>query len=292
MKLKIVLLFCFALNLINAQNLDSDENKHLIKNKKNMHTHKIVIPIPSYGFDPTEVAIPWKQLVLQNFEVIFATPNGQKAAVDSIMVNGKKLGFWKFVLRARKDAVQTYSELEQAKSFCNPLKYDDLRESDFDAILLPGGHDKGVIEYLESKSLQNLIVDFFNAKKTVAAICHGVVLVSRSIDPITKKSVIYDYKTTSLLKSQELLAYNMTKKRLKDYYLTYPGLTVEDEVKSSLRDSTDYLQGKKPILRDNEKRLKRGFTVRDRNYLSARWPGDSYSFSKEFIKMVKDYKNQ
>ena len=255
-----------------------------------MNIKKVLIPIPSYGFDPTEVAIPWKQMSEKNIEVVFATPNGKKASADSIMLKGENLGFWKFLLRAREDAVSAYSDLEKNESFCNPLKYTEAQELNFDAIFLPGGHDKGVKEYLESKVLQNLIVDFFKTKKPVGAICHGVVLASRSINPETKKSAIYHYKTTSLLKSQEMLAYKLTKRRLKDYYLTYPDLTVEDEVKSSLSDSNNYLKGSSPILRDSNKHLKRGFVVKDRNYLSARWPGDAYSFSQEFIIMVQDSK--
>lgn len=251
---------------------------------------KILIPIPSYGFDPTEVAIPWKQMSEKNIEVIFSTPNGKKASADSIMLKGKNLGFWKFLLRARKDAVSAYSDLEKNVLFCNPLKYVDAQELNFDALFLPGGHDKGVKEYLESKILQNLVVDFFKARKPVGAICHGVVLASRSINPETKKSVIYYYKTTSLLKSQEMLAYKLTKSRLKDYYLTYPGLTVEDEVKSSLYNSDNYLKGTSPVFRDSKTHLKRGFVVKDRNYLSARWPGDAYSFSQEFIIMIQDSK--
>lgn len=78
-------------------------------------------------------------------------------------------------------------EMEKSKAFCNPIKYSEIKENDFDAILLPGGHDKGVKEYLESKILQQLIADFFKAQKPVAAICHGVVLVARSVDSKTKK---------------------------------------------------------------------------------------------------------
>ncbi len=251
-----------------------------------MNKKRVLIPIPSYGFDPTEVAIPWKQMFEKNIEIIFATPNGKKASADSIMLNGENLGFWKFLLRAREDAVMAYSDLEKNESFCNPLKYVDAQELDFDAIFLPGGHDKGVKEYLESKVLQNLVVDFFKSKKPVGAICHGVVLASRSINPETKKSVIYNYKTTSLLKSQEMLAYKLTKRRLKDYYLTYPNLTVEAEVKSTLSNINYFIKGSIPILRDSNKHLKRGFVVKDRNYLSARWPGDVYSFSQEFIMML------
>ncbi|MCF6294221.1 MAG: type 1 glutamine amidotransferase domain-containing protein [Flavobacteriaceae bacterium] len=253
-----------------------------------MAIKKVLIPLPSYGFDPTEAAIPWKLMRENNFEIVFITPNGEKAAADKLMVSGEKLGVFKSVLKARQDAVNAYLEMEQSKSFCNPQKYDAVSEKDFDAILLPGGHDKSVKEYLESETLQQLIVAFFKAKKPVAAVCHGVILVARSIDSVTGKSVIYNYKTTSLLKSQELLAYNLTRLWLKDYYLTYPDITTEDEVRSVLSNQNNFIKGPTPLLKDNLKNLKRGFVVRDRNYLSARWPGDIYNFSLEFIKMVQE----
>lgn len=248
---------------------------------------KILIPLPTHGFDPTEVAIPWKIISEKNCEITFATPSGQKPTADMKMLEGKNLGIWKSILQARQDAVAAYREMEKQVSFCNPLQYKDLKEKDFDAILLPGGHDKGVKKYLESAVLQELVVDFFRAQKPVAAICHGVVLAARSVDSNTQKSVLYNYKTTCLLQSQELLAYNMTRLWLKDYYLTYPNLTVEKEVKAALSNPSNFQKGPTPLFRDSLTHLKRGFCVRDRNYLSARWPGDVYSFSLEFLKMLE-----
>ena len=248
----------------------------------------ILIPMPSYGVDPTEVAIPWKLLSEKNYRLTFITPDGEKATPDSAMLNGDRLGVWKFLLKARQDAFDACREMEQTAAFCSPSRYDEVKAEDFDALLLPGGHDKRVREYLESKVLQGLVVDFFRQEKPVAAICHGVVLAARSVDPTTKKSVISDYKTTCLLKSQEMAGYNLTRLWLKDYYLTYPGLTVEDEVKSILSNTNNFQLGPKPVLRDDMTHLKRGFTVRDRNYLSARWPGDAYNFSLAFIKMLEE----
>ena len=248
----------------------------------------IFIPLPSYGFDPTEVAIPWQLLSKTGFKIVFATPTGIKASADSRMLNGDGLGIWKPILRARQDAVEACIEMQSSQEFCNPLKYSDIFEANFDALMLPGGHDKGVKEYLESAVLQAIVVDFFVAQKPVAAICHGVVVAARSIDPESGLSVIHNYKTTSLLKSQELLAYKLTRLWLSDYYLTYPEITVEDEVKSVLSDQAQFIKGQGPLLRDNQDKLERGFFVRDRNYLSARWPGDVYNFSNELIRMVKD----
>lgn len=252
-----------------------------------MQQKRILIPLPTYGFDPTEVAIPWK-VFSEKFEVVFATPNGDKGTPDSLMITGEKLGILKSVLMARKDAIDAYHEMKKYEPFCNPIKYEDALESDFDALYLPGGHDKKVKEYLESEVLQKMVVDFFVAEKPVGAICHGVVVAARSINPDTGKSVISNYKTTCLLKSQEQLAYNLTKLWLKDYYLTYPGLLVEDEVRAVLSDKNSFIKGSPPLFRDSPEQLSRGFSVRDRNYLSARWPGDAYSFSFAFVEMLEE----
>lgn len=247
---------------------------------------KVLIPVPSYGFDPSEVAIPWKLLRQEHHEVVFATPDGRKAMPDACMLTGKGLGIWKSVLAARKDAADACIQMDSDSAFCSPLRYSDLEDTEFDAILLPGGHDKKVKEYLESSLLQRIVADFFAANKPVAAICHGVVLVARSKNNETGKSVIYDYKTTALLKSQERLGYNMTRLWMQDYYLTYPDITVEDEVRAALSDENNFIAGPKPILRDSPEKLGRGFVVKDRNYLSARWPGDVYTLSLAFIKML------
>jgi protease I len=249
---------------------------------------RLLIPLPREGCDPSEVAIPWKILSQEKIEIVFITPDGKKAKTDLCMLNGNGLGLLKSALAARRDAVDAFTLLDQDTAFSNPLKYTEVQASDFDAIYLPGGHDKTVKEYLESNMLQQLIVEFFALKKTVAAICHGVVLVARSIDPQTNKSVLYDYKTTGLLKSQELIAYNLTRLWLKDYYLTYPEITVEDEVTAALKQKNNFIQGALPLLRDTPEKLTRGFVVNDRNYLSARWPGDLYNFSMQLLKKLQN----
>jgi protease I len=252
-----------------------------------VHELKILMPLPSYGFDPTEVGIPWKILSERDIGVVFATPDGLQGAADRLMLTGDRLGVWKSLLKARSDAVAAYDDMLNDASFCNPQSYSSVRETDFDALYLPGGHDKAVREYLESESVQALICDFFAARKPIAAICHGVVAAARSIDPNTGKSVIHDFKTTALLKSQEMAAYKLTRLWMGDYYLTYPGTTVEDEVRAALSDQQNFINGPAPVLRDSMNHLRRGFVVTDRNYLSARWPGDVYSLSLELAKKME-----
>jgi protease I len=81
-------------------------------------------------------------------------------------------------------------------------------------------------------------------------------------------------------------AYNLTRWWLKDYYLTYPEITVEDEVKAALQNVANFVKGPAPVLRDDLEHLNRGFALRDRNYVSARWPGDAYNFAIAFAEML------
>ena len=121
--------------------------------------------------------------------------------------------------------------------------------------------------------------------KVVAAVCHGVLLLSRSKNA-NGRSLLHGRKTTALLKKQEILAYNLTRLWMGDYYLTYPETTVEDEIIENLESREDFIHGPLPISRDSIDNLSLGFTYVDGNYISARWPGDIYNFSNEILNLL------
>lgn len=246
----------------------------------------ILIATSTLDFDPSEVAIPWKILHESGQEIIFATDTGQAGTADPIMLTGEGLGLFSPLLIAQKPARDTYDDLLKDSAFQNPISYEQIKVENYDGLLLPGGHAKGCKPYLESTILQNAIVQFFATNKPVGAICHGVIPIARAIDPTTDKSPLFGRQTTALLKRQELLGHKLTKSKMGDYYLTYP-TTVEDEVTAALASPSDFTQGPIPIFRDSASNLKPGFTLRDKNYLSARWPGDAHKFANEFLAMIK-----
>lgn len=247
-------------------------------------TRTVLIPIPSTDFDPTEVAVPWQLLKAAGVEVRFATPGGGEAQCDLRMLNGKGLGFLAPLLIADKNGREAYEELQQSTEFKNPIAWEEIKPSEYDGIILPGGHAKGMKEYLESTTLQRVVAEFFSANKLVGAICHGVVLAHRS--QVNGVSILEGRKTTALLKTQELLAWVLTFLWLGNYYRTY-AQTVEDEVRGSLAEPEHFLKGPMPLWRDSKDHLERGFVVRDGNYISARWPGDAHRFATEFLKAIK-----
>ncbi|MCB1174772.1 MAG: DJ-1/PfpI family protein [Leptospiraceae bacterium] len=245
----------------------------------------ILMPMASQDYDPTEASIAWRELSQLGFRFQFASVDGRPASPDPRMMTGSGLGVWKSLLMARRDAVQACSAMMAAPGYANPLCYDELRGSDYDALLLHGGHAPGMRSYLESPILQELAAAFVEQGKPVAAICHGVLLLARSKSS-DGRSVLYGRKCTTLLSSQELAAHALTRLWLGSYYRTYPETTCQAEVTANLQSASDFCPGPTPLLRDDPEHLQRGFTVRDGNLLTARWPGDAYNFARRFAELL------
>lgn len=244
----------------------------------------ILMPLPEEGFDPTEAGVPWRTLRQSGHSVVFATPTGGIGCPDPRMLTGEGLGILAALLKADNNGVLAWREMSISAEFQRPLSYAEVRVENFDGLILPGGHAKGMRPYLESNLLQSIVVEFFARNQSIGAICHGVLVAARSPGS-DGKSVLYGKRTTALTKFMELTAWALTFLYLGDYYRTYQ-TTVEEQVRRALAARADFIHGPMPIVRDSPNRLGAGFTVRDGNYLSARWPGDAHRFASEFTSMV------
>ncbi len=246
---------------------------------------RVLLPLPRRDFDPTESAVPWRILTNAGHVVVFATPDGRPGEADARMLTGEGLGLFKKMLIADKNGQDAYRAMIASAAFQKPRAWAELKEADFAGLILPGGHAKGMREYLESTLLQNLTAAFFAARKPVGAICHGVVLAARSVDE-KGDSVLYRLETTALLQSQELLAWIITAPWVSDYYRTYPE-TVESEVRRNLASPSQFRTGPMPVKRDTPESYQAGFIVESGNYLSARWPGDAHRFARAFVRLLE-----
>ncbi len=245
----------------------------------------VLMPIPNLDFDPTETAVPWKILRDRGLEVVFATPDGAGGEADPRMVTGEGLSIFAPALRAHADARVDYDAMKQSLEFKKPISYDAMATRTFDALLLAGGHAPGMKVYLESALVQATVVEMARENKPIGAICHGVLVAARS-RTATGKSVLFGRKVTALTKMQERGAWLLTRAWLGNYYRTYPGTTVEDEVKENLAKTGDFDPGPLSFTRDSAEDLTAGFTVHDGCFLFARWPGDAHRFGNEFAAMV------
>lgn len=287
----------------------------------------ILMPLPHQDFDPTEVCITWRILCDAGHDVHFATPEGWPAEADPLMISGEGLDVWgcvpglkkiKFVgllLRAQASTRQAYAQIQVDPQFKRPMTYQQAMARDlvtpFDALVLPGGHAKGMRTYLESKVLQNLVVRFFEPQRSsglhrpVAAVCHGVLLAARSRHAVTGRSVLWGRKTTALTWKLEKSAWDLTRwwARFWDptYYRTYTEAAgepagywgVEAEVKRALVSDADFVdvpadaphhwRKTSGLCRDRDDDTRAAWVVQDGPYLSARWPGDVHTLAHRFV---------
>lgn len=115
----------------------------------------------------------------------------------------------------------TMPEFQKPLSWSSP----DFTLDSYNLIFLPGGHEKSVRQLIDSPIIHKHLASFFPAtlkpsKKTVAAVCHGVMVLSET-EGANGKSVIHECVTTALPARFEQAAYWSTRAFLGDYYKTY-----------------------------------------------------------------------
>jgi len=281
---------------------------------------RVLIPLPARDFDPSEAAVSWRVLTDAGHHVVFATPSGQPGEADDLMVTGRGLDPWGLipgvrkvtvvgrVLRADAAARQSYAALVADDAFRAPLHWAEARRSDYDALVLPGGHRaRGMRGYLESPEVQQMAVDAFRSDKPVGAICHGVLVAARATDPATGRSVLHGRRTTALTWALERRAWGLAQyTRFWDanYYRTYIEekgqpfgyMSVQQEVTRVLAGPDDFLDVPRGVpdygrktngrARDSLTDPRPAWVVRDRNYVSARWPGDAHTFASTFAAVL------
>lgn len=281
----------------------------------------VLIPIPSLDFDPTEVAVSWQVLSERGHRVSFATPDGEPANADELMVSGQGLDPWGRLpglqrmvifgrfLRADARARSAYQALMHSDEFRSPLTWEAGAVEPVDGLLLPGGHrSRGMRPFLESDVLQRLAVKAFTDDLPVGAICHGVLLAARSRVPTTGQSVLYGRRTTALTWALESKAWHLariTRFWDPDYYRTYPEapgqpagyMSVQQEVTRALAspehfldvpaDAREHRLKTNGRARDTPDDDRPAFVVCDGSYVSARWPGDAYTFAQRFAEVLE-----
>lgn len=243
---------------------------------------RILIPLPDRDFDPTEAAVPWRLLTYAGHDVVFATEQGgAPPACDPRALRG-------IVLRrfgASPEVRAFYADLERADEFRRPIPWGEVEPTEFDGLLLPGGHAPGMRQYLGSSVVQEKAAAFWKLRRPVGAICHGVLVLARARDD-AGRSLLARRRTTCFPKYLERIARAGTL-WLGDYLRTYPAY-VEDEVRAALDDPRRQFERGPYVLlaRGTATDDSAAFVVVDDNYVSGRWLGDAYLFARSFERLL------
>jgi putative intracellular protease/amidase len=127
-------------------------------------------------------------------------------------------------------------------------------------------------QYLENPVLQSKVLQFWQQGKLIGAICHGVLVLARTIDPQTGRSVLYGHKVTAVPKSLDRTAYLLDNWLVKRGYLIYPRCVAE-EVRACLERPEDFSSGSSILV---------PYVVSDGDLITSRWYMDAELFSERF----------
>ena len=232
---------------------------------------KILIILPEFDYDPTEVALPWLVWTDAGHKMTFATERGQPSYADPITLTGEGLPLIASSLKARAEAEQAYDRMIASDAFLKPITWAKAQAKYYDALHFPGGHAPGMKGYCESAEVFRLAKEAFAANQPVSAICHGVL-------PLARAGVLKGRRTTALTHIQEEIAVRLTNRALSGHYRTYP-VSVETEVWQRIGKTGTFERGGLFPRYAGRKNPNAGFVVRDGNYLSARWPGDAWTLA-------------
>jgi len=233
----------------------------------------ILMPLPDHDFDPTEAVIPWRACVSRGWKVAFSTEHGSVAEGELLRLKGPLPGLLSASLKARA----AYPEMTQDLAYQHPIPYAEIDPDRYQAILLPGGDTPPMRQYLDSPVLQSKVLQFWQRGKLIGAICHGMLVLARTIDPQTGRSVLYGHKVTALPKSLDRTVYRLAPLLLRREYIMYPSCVAE-EVRACLERPEDFSNGPGILV---------PYVVCDGNLITSRWYYDAELFAERFAKALE-----
>jgi putative intracellular protease/amidase len=233
----------------------------------------ILVPLPDHDFDPTESAIPWKIFHSRGINVAFSTEHGDVAEADLHRLRGPLPG----LLSAGAQVKAAYYEMTQEYSFQHPIPYAEIDSTQYKAILLPGGDGPRMRQYLGNRLLQSKVLEFWQQGKLVGAICHGILVLSRTIEPQSGRSILYGRKVTALPRSLDRAAYHLDSWFIKHGYIMYPKCVAE-EVRACLEHPDDFSAGPNFLT---------PYVVTDGNLITSRWYMEAELFAIRFVEALE-----
>ncbi len=119
------------------------------------------------GFWAEELLTPVSTFRKAGIQLTFATPGGVRPTVDEGSLSPDTVG-------GAEEAARQRAELDVlfAAELAAPLRLEDVKAADYDAVYVPGGH--GPMEDLAvSPAMGELLVGMLDAGKVVSSVCHG-----------------------------------------------------------------------------------------------------------------------
>lgn len=147
-------------------------------------------------------------LIDAGYEVVIASPEGGKVPLDpQSLILTQVAG----ATGLRGRVTRNYESHTFMKQLNDTVKLADVSASDYDGIYLAGGHG-AMYDFTNNKQLHELLDVFYQEKKVISAVCHGL---AGFVDhPLVKGKKItgFSWREERLAKRTKIVPYNLEEK--------------------------------------------------------------------------------
>ena len=148
------------------------------------------------GFWAEEALGPYAVFKEAGYEIAVATPGGVPPTADALSLTPDFNG-------GPEGAEQMKAALRDATELANPLRIEDVRIDDYDAVFYPGGW--GPMEDLPGNAESGqLLTEWLASGKPLALVCHGPAALLATVDA-DGNSPFHGYRLTGLSNAEETL---------------------------------------------------------------------------------------
>lgn len=166
-------------------------------------THSIVLKDGTNaetGFYLNELAIPIQAVVAAGYDIVLATPKGNKPVMDRSSAIAEHFENSEEELKKALEFVDKYPAMQ------NPVTLRSLVENGLDkyaGVFVPGGHPP-MVDLMQDPSLGAILEHFHTEGKTSAFLCHGPISIASSVrDATAFRAALAEGDTAAAKKASE-----------------------------------------------------------------------------------------
>lgn len=146
------------------------------------------------GFWAEEALGPYAVFKEAGYEIAAATPGGVPPTADALSLTPEFNG-------GEEGAERMRTALREATELANPIRIEDVRIADYDAVFVPGGW--GPMEDLsDDAETGRLLTEWLASGKPVSLVCHGPAALLSTVDA-DGRSPFHGYRLTGLSNAEE-----------------------------------------------------------------------------------------
>jgi putative intracellular protease/amidase len=151
---------------------------------------KVLVLASNVGLWAEELQAPWDALTRAGHELTLATHRGLTPLPITISMDPEFIDPLQNYKVNPVEVVERTKALLESGAWDNPLKIENVKMSDYDAIVLVGGPGSA-LDLVGNADVHNLVLDAYQNEKMIGALCYAVGALVWTRDPRTRKSIIH-----------------------------------------------------------------------------------------------------